>query len=104
MIVIDNVIDEKKSEYYRKASMNGSKICLIHLSDEQFDDNYSCYQWCSSVWRKYWSPVLSLMKNVKFFPLGYKSGFANSAPPPLRPAVNLCGVSQETLKSHHDPQ
>lgn len=75
IIIIDNLINEKKLKYYQQLYYNNNNVLLIHLSDEYFHDDYRCYEYCNTVWRNLWNPTLSHYKNVNFFPLGYKSGF-----------------------------
>lgn len=76
MIVVDNRLTLAKADYYRRSFAAGSRICLIHISDELFDDDLSAYRWCEVVYRNYWSPMLAGFRPVNAFGLGYKLGFA----------------------------
>lgn len=40
-------------------------------------DNLNIYKYCNIVWRNLFNPLLNNQKNLTFFPLGYKEGFAN---------------------------
>jgi hypothetical protein len=75
MVVCDNRIDAARASYYREAFRRGCRVHLIHLSDEWFEDDHSCYRWCETVFRNQWSPILARHRHVHAFPLGYKAGF-----------------------------
>lgn len=75
MVVCDNRIDAGKASFYREAFRRGCRVHLIHLSDEWFEDDHSCYRWCETVFRNQWSPLLARHRHVHTFPLGYKAGF-----------------------------
>jgi hypothetical protein len=82
MIVVDNRLVEAKVQYYRRAFEAGCRVILIHLSDEAFKDDLTAYRYCDAVIRNYHSEVLAESNKIKFFPLGYKSGFAHTAVTP----------------------
>ncbi|CAI3957711.1 hypothetical protein [Commensalibacter papalotli (ex Botero et al. 2024)] len=75
LIIIDSLINEQKLDFYKTLYYNNNNILLVHLSDEAFKDEYRCYEYCNTVWRNLWNPILASYKNVNFFPLGYKAGF-----------------------------
>ena len=74
-IVVDNCLSSEKEGIYKAAFLAGSRICLIHLSDELFHDNVTTYRWCDLVYRNYYSPFMATLRSVKTFPLGYKWEF-----------------------------
>ncbi len=80
MLVVDNRLDKRKAEYYRSCCEQGSYMTLIHLSDESYTDDLSCYRSFKSVYRNYYSLLLEESQSIKAFPLGYKSGFASAQP------------------------
>ena len=82
MIVVDNLIDNQKADWYRNHYNNGSQICLIHLSDEHLRDEVSAvYRWCALVYRNFLSSIYQECGSIKAFPLGTKIGFALDAIP-----------------------
>ena len=54
----------------------------MHLRDEAFEDDQGVYRWCHSVFRNYYSPIIAQTRNVSFFALGCKVGFAARQAPP----------------------
>lgn len=71
MIVVDHVIKSAESfNYYRECRRRGCNLILIHLADEGVDDLIEIYEYCNFVFRNYWSPIVSRLNNVYFFPLG----------------------------------
>jgi hypothetical protein len=75
MIVVDNRISKVKVDYYRRAYEAGSRIVLIHLSDEDYSDCHEAYRWCHAVFRTSYSPILAELPRVDTIALGYKTGF-----------------------------
>jgi hypothetical protein len=76
MVVVDNGLADAKVTYYRRAFDRGCRVVLVHLSDESFADDTSSYRYCEAVVRNYRSEVMAGDVRVKFFPLGFKAGFA----------------------------
>ncbi len=100
LICVDNQLTVEKGLEYKRLFELGNRICLVHLSDEHFSDDLSAYQWCSIVIRNYWSPLLSGLSGVTFFPLGYRSGFSREDP--IKPAasrMHTWGFAGDTGKS-----
>lgn len=81
MVVVDNGLTPSKRAYYRKAFDRGSRIVLVHLSDEGFSDDRGAYQYCEAILRNYRSEILAADRRVESFPLGFKSGFARETGP-----------------------
>jgi hypothetical protein len=81
MIVIDNRLSANAEGYYADAYAKGCNVILIHLSDESYIDDCSCYEWCNAVFRNYWSVKHLDNRRVEFFPLGYKTGFSKTTIP-----------------------
>jgi hypothetical protein len=70
---------EKKSEkfetYLQEWNNKGLNYSVVHLSDEAYSHNYDFYRIAKKVIRNYYhAKYLNPNRNVKFFPLGYKSG------------------------------
>jgi hypothetical protein len=82
MVVVDHALNAEKALCFQQSFKSGHRILLIHIGDEGFVEDLSAYAWCHMVWRNYWSPILARQPNIRFFPLGYKSGFATEAAPP----------------------
>jgi hypothetical protein len=99
MIVIDNRFDASREAYYRNAFLSDCTILLIHLSDERFKDDLSAYRWCHTVYRNYWSPLISGLKSVNFFLLGYKTGFTEQEVVPAASRPYLFGFAGDPNKS-----
>jgi hypothetical protein len=101
MLVIDNQIGNSKSAWYRNQYKNGSRICLIHLSDEHFrDDVTSIYRWCAIVYRNLLSPLYRECRTIKAFPLGTKIGFElDSQPIPASQRNSIWGFAGDVKKS-----
>ena len=86
MVLVDHrIFDNRALQYYIKCRQAGAKIILIHLADEAFLDLHDLYEFCDVVYRNYWSPVLALKKNVRFFPLGPASQIDRSVVDSERP-------------------
>jgi glycosyltransferase involved in cell wall biosynthesis len=75
MIVCDNRLTAARSAFYRSAYMKGCRVYLIHLSDENYEDDCSTYRWCEKIFRNYYSSSLAENSKLVTFPPGYKSGF-----------------------------
>lgn len=76
MIVVDNRLVAEKVPYYRQAFEKGCRVILLHLSDEVFKDDLGAYRYVDGVIRNCRSELLASYRDIFFFPLGYKSGFA----------------------------
>ncbi|HEX4197238.1 MAG TPA: exostosin family protein [Caulobacteraceae bacterium] len=85
-IIVDSGLNPEKEAYFRRNFELGIRQVLIHLGDEQYFDSCSSYRWCRRVYRNLWSPILANVGHVTFFPLGYKTGFAQAGGP-QRPAA-----------------
>ncbi len=81
MIVVDNRLVEAKTPYYRRAFEQGCRVVLLHLSDEVFKDDLGAYRYCDGVIRNCRSDLLAAHRDIFFFPLGYKAGFARTETP-----------------------
>ncbi|WP_237482023.1 glycosyltransferase [Lichenibacterium dinghuense] len=75
LIVCDNRLTPEKRDFYIDRAARGSRIHLIHLSDEWASDDTACYDVCATVFRNQWSPAYDDLKHVVTFPLGYKRGY-----------------------------
>src|SRR5258705_9659028 len=74
-IVIDNRIGPQKTGYYFELMKRGHRFGLFHLSDEQFYDDCSAYNFANFVVRNYWSRAFASDKRVLAAPLGMMNGF-----------------------------
>ena len=74
-IVIDNRIGPQKTGYYFELMKRGHRFGLVHLSDEQFYDDCSAYNFANFVVRNYWSRAFASDKRVLVVPLGLMNGF-----------------------------
>lgn len=63
--------------FFRQYEAARIPFVAFHLSDETLGDDFSFYSYksCRHVFRNYWHPYASPMKNVTTFGLGYKTGF-----------------------------
>jgi len=86
MIVVDNRLVAEKAPYYRQAFERGTRVILVHLSDEAFRDDYGIYQYCDAVIRNYRSEILAEANSTFFIPLGCKAGFVKAGVTP-KPAA-----------------
>jgi Exostosin family len=77
-LIVDYQLGAEKDLYYRRNFEHGVRQVLIHLGDERYDDSCSAYRWCQRIYRNIWSPILANIGHVTFFPLGYKTGFAQA--------------------------
>ena len=74
-IIVDNTLCPQKNQYYFEMLQRGHRFALIHLSDEQYQDDWSAYKYANCVIRNYWSPLIADRRNVLALPLGCKNGF-----------------------------
>ena len=74
-IVIDNRIGPQRTGYYFELMKRGHRFGLFHLSDEQFYDDCSAYNFANFVLRNYWSRAFTADKKVLAVPLGMMNGF-----------------------------
>jgi hypothetical protein len=74
-IVVDCALTPEKSAYYFEMLKRGYRFAIIHLSDEQYQDDWSAYDYANCVIRQYWSPQVTNQRNILALPVGFKNGF-----------------------------
>ena len=99
MIVVDNRLVPKKTQYYRDAFERGARIVLVHLSDEAFRDDRGIYRYCEAVIRNYHTPLFQ-DRRVLTIPLGCKAGFVRPgvAPKPAAARQHLWSFAGDFKK------
>jgi hypothetical protein len=74
-IIVDHTLSPQKNEYYFEMLKRGHRFAIIHLSDEQYKDDWSAYEYANCIVRQYWSPLIADRRNILAMPLGCKNGF-----------------------------
>lgn len=72
-------ISEPFKAYLKEFDNRGYSYYLLHLSNEKLNHNYDYYKKANHVFRGYYDKSITL-PNVTFIPIGFKSGFLNTAP------------------------
>ncbi len=86
MYVVENEVTKTFHNYCLDAKARGCAIRLLHLGDEGLQHDLGVYACCAKIWRNHWSASFRLHNNIRFLPLGYKSGFARTTAPPASSA------------------
>jgi hypothetical protein len=74
LIIINNPSEPDFVRLLQEYTQRNLSYGLIHLSDEYFQHNRTCYNSAKVVFRNCYTPDIKMSK-VMFFPLGYKLGF-----------------------------
>ena len=74
-IIVDHTLTHQKARYYFEMLKRGHRFAIIHLSDEQYQDDCLAYQFANCVIRQYWSSHTADSRNILAMPLGFVSGF-----------------------------
>lgn len=101
-IIVDCSLTPQKAQYYFEMLKRGHRFAIIHLSDEQYQDDWSAYKYANCVIRNYWSPMITDRRNVLALPLGYKSGFVvhSRKPTQERPYVwSFIGAVNRSIRT-----